>query len=110
MRLDTLAYCTITDVKSRLPEIVTTDYDTELTALVEEADAEIDNALQSYESSLPLSPVPTLIKHASANIAAGLWRERRAPDAEQTVSIKKVGKEQLEDYINEKYQNRVLEA
>lgn|GEM_PF-6012910 len=80
-----MGYCSVADVKRRLG-IAEGDqsYDEELSELVEEASCIIDSLVSSYVET-PLNPVPELLRHACANIAAGLFRRRRAPPDEKSV-------------------------
>ena len=95
-----MVYSVPADVKEILMETTAT-YDTEITNCITDADAWIDNKLQNYESSLPLSSVPTMIKLASKYRAAALFRERRDPVGAK--AFLDTAEAILGEYIKEKY-------
>lgn len=97
-----MAYSTLTTVKERLPGHTGSQDDTELTNCITAADAIIDNALQNYVS-VPLSSPPQIIKDISADLAAGIFRERRAPPDEKN-TLKENALKNLQDHINETYE------
>ncbi len=72
-----MAYSTVTEVKEIL-SITETTWDAEINGCIGDADARIDNKLFNH-IAVPLSPVPPMIKIASKNLAAALFRERRDP-------------------------------
>lgn len=88
-------------VKERLPNLTGSQDDAELQNCIAYADAIIDNALQNYTST-PLSSPPQLIRDLSADLAAGIFRQRRAPPNEPTPLLESA-KKILQDYVAEKY-------
>jgi len=99
----------VSDVKRRLgiPES-DTSYDEEISEVIEEATSTIDAMLSGYVET-PLEPVPDLIQHACANMAAGIFRRRRAPPGEEAV-LYEVGMEEVRIYIDSVTGKRVTEA
>lgn len=97
-----LSYSALSDVKSRLKiDQSDTSYDTELAGCIEEADAWIDDKLQNY-TTVPLSSVPTAIKHISADKAADIYKTRGDPEILET-KFGARAKEKLQRYIDETY-------
>ncbi len=76
-------YCTVSDVKAKLKIAESdTSEDNAISNFIEQADAFIDALLEAYGFDVPLYPVPNIIKHASADLAASLFRFREAPPQE----------------------------
>jgi len=97
-----LAYSSISDVKAKLNIPITdTTEDTALTNFIEQADAFIDALLEAKGLTVPLSPVPTLIKHSSADLAASLFRFREGPPGEIRSRYQQA-KEHVDAYIAQK--------
>ncbi|HLE74926.1 MAG TPA: hypothetical protein VI864_02650 [Candidatus Bathyarchaeia archaeon] len=71
-------YCTIADVKSELPEIEGTTYDSELSGCVTSASAIVDSFLKKEDLTVP-AVVPRNVKDATAYFAAWRFRRRRDP-------------------------------
>ena len=95
-----MAYSTTDQVKEVLG-ITETTWDAEITDCITDADARIDNKLRNFESTLPLSPVPTQISIVSKYLAAGLFRERRDPVGAK--AFVDTGLAYLAEYVAEKY-------
>ncbi|MEM3708831.1 MAG: phage protein Gp36 family protein [Nitrososphaerales archaeon] len=97
-----MAYCTIDDVKAKL-NIPASDNseDNAIFNFIEQADAFIDAVLEAHGFSVPLSPIPNIIKHASADLAASLFRFREAPPNEIRARYQQA-KEHIEAYIAQK--------
>ena len=71
-------YCALYDVKKRLQiQINDVSSDPELADVIAEAQAIIDVDLASAVTT-PLTTVPDLIKYACADLAAGIFKSRRA--------------------------------
>jgi len=96
-----MAYATLEMVKYRLG-ITGTQNDTELTAKIAAADAEIDASLQEF-TSVPLTTVPQIVKDISADIAASLWHEEKAPATQEASRLRVRAEKALEKYIHVKY-------
>jgi len=100
-----MAYSTLGEVKALL-RITDASHDTEITALIDDADAKIDNKLQNYEATLPLTLVPGAINKSSKYLAAAFYL-KLSPLSEimkaQADVFDKIGLEFLTEYIIEKY-------
>jgi len=105
-------YCTLKSIKIRLNiSLDDAEYDDELVELRDEAEAYIDNKLKNYATA-PFTTVPELLKHACADLAAGLFQRRRQPLSE-VVDVKtggvtinlywRLGNEKIDQYIQETY-------
>ena len=91
-----MGLCTVEDVKLRLGlPLDDTTYDSEIELLIEEA-SEIAVAILSQNWSGP-EDAPRLVRYATANIAAGLFRRLRGPSSEES-PLYKLGLEELEFY------------
>ena len=91
-----MGLCSLEDVKLRLGiPLEDTTYDHELELLIEEA-SEIAVAILS-ENWATLDDVPRLVRYATANIAAGLFRRLRGASSEGE-PLFKLGLEELEFY------------
>ena len=99
-------YCTKTDVKTWLPTIKTSDFDTEIDAIIPVSDRRIDNKLKNY-TTVPLGSVPEIIKNISAIMSAGLFNKKRHPATEENPLLIFADK-MLEDYIKETYKKGTL--
>jgi len=91
-----MGFCTVEDVKLRLglsPE--ETAYDEELSALVEEA-SEVAAAILGESWPSP-EEAPRLVRYATANIAAGIFRRLRGTPGEGE-PLYRLGLEELEFY------------
>jgi|GEM_PF-6458301 len=90
-------YCERDLVKNRLEGIEATDddYDDKIDACIAEASAIIDNKLEQYDG-VP-QPVPAIIQHAAADIAAASFKETLDPTAEQLLHQK--GLDKINQYI-----------
>lgn len=93
-----VSYCTLQDVKNRL-NIEDTSEDVELTDLIEQAQEDVDDELRPY-TTVPLTSVPTRIKHATADLAAGLYQVRRHPEQKPLYDL---ALDRLRVYIKSKY-------
>lgn len=60
-----MAYCTVADVRTLKVVANVSFIDAEITALIAEVDSYIDTRLTSYINTLPMSPVPAIIKRCS---------------------------------------------
>ena len=91
-----MGLCSLEDVKVRLgiPREDTT-YDHELELLIEEA-SEIAIVLLGREWPGP-EDTPRLVRHATANIAAGLFKRLRGPSSEESPLLK-LGLDELDIY------------
>jgi len=105
-------YCTMKSIKIRLNiSLDDSQFDDELTESRDEAEAYIDIKLSNH-TTVPLTTVPELLKHACADLAAGLFQRRRQPLSE-IVDVKTggvtvnvfwmLGNEKLEAYIKQTY-------
>jgi len=110
-----MAYCTIDDVKDRL-NIKDTSEDSTLANKLTAADAYIDTKLKKY-TTVPLASVPQIIKDASADLAAAMFREDRF-ETEAVESIEERSRASifrnraeaaLDSYIKETYCLHVLQ-
>jgi len=91
-----MGLCSLEDVKLRLGiPLEDTTYDRELELLIEEA-SEIAVAVLG-EDWPSLDDVPRLVRYATANIAAGLFKRLRGPSSEET-PLYELGLEELEFY------------
>jgi len=91
-----LGLCSVEDVKMRLgipPE--DTSYDDEIELLIEEA-SEIAIVMLGQEWPGP-EDTPRLVRHATANIAAGLFKRLRGPSSEDS-PLFKLGLDELDIY------------
>lgn len=97
-----MTYCNVDDVKAKL-NIALSDNseDDAISNFIEQADAFIDALLEAEGFLIPLSPVPNIIKHASADLAASLFRFREAPPNEIRARYQQA-KEHVEAYIAQK--------
>ncbi len=100
-----ILYSTVEMVKQRL-ELNSEDarFNEEIRDLIVEADETIDNLLKKFIET-PLSDVPSLIRRASADLATGLFRRRRAPPDEK-ISYTELGLEKVNAYITENFKAR----
>lgn len=96
-----MAYSTLATVVERLPGHAGAQDDSELSNCIAAADAIIDNALRNF-TSVPLSSPPQIIKDISADLAAGIFKQRRQPPDEENILIE-AGRQRLQDYIRETY-------
>lgn len=97
-----MPYSTLADVKRRLGDrTFTAAEDSAITDFIEQADAFIDGLLSAAKIGTPLSPVPAIIKHASADLAAQLFRSREAPPEEKKAYFEQA-KEQVQIYMTSK--------
>jgi len=96
-----MAYSTLDMVKQRLG-ISGSGQDTELTAKITAADAEIDASLQEF-TTVPLTTVPQIIKDISADVAAALWHEEKAPASQEASRLRTRAEKALEKYIRTKH-------
>ncbi len=91
-----MGLCTVEDVKMRLGiPLEDGTYDREIEMLIEEA-SEIAIVVLGQEWPGP-EEAPRLIRHATANIAAGLFKRLRGPSSEES-PLFKLGLEELEIY------------
>ena len=97
-----MAYCTVNDVKAKLniPASDTSE-DEAIASYIEQADAFIDALLEAKGFTVPLSPVPSIVKHASADLAASLFRFRESPPQEIRSRYQQA-REHIEAYIAQK--------
>jgi len=91
-----MAYSTVAEVKEIL-SITEATWDTEISGCIADADARIDNKLFNH-TAVPLTPVPAMIKIASKNLAASLFRERRDPVGAK--AFEETGITYLQEYID----------
>ena len=95
-----MGLCSLEDVKLRLGiPLEDTTYDHELELLIEEA-SEIAIAILS-ENWATLDDVPRLVRYATANIAAGLFKRLRGPSSEES-PLYQLGLDELEFYKRHK--------
>lgn len=107
-----VGYSTLAEVKRILRKAVSdTPQDTEISSCIGDADVDIDNELQNYESSLPLATVPDAINRVSKYLAAslflGLYPSSQI-DKDRSETYSKLAVNLLSKYIEEKYQQPVL--
>ncbi len=97
-------YCAVYDVKKRLQmEINDVASDPELEDVITEAMALMDEDLKSYVST-PLSTVPTILKYAAADLAASIFKGRRAKaeahGEDLAIIFRKAYEEKLTKYLS----------
>ena len=91
-----MPYCTQTDIETVIPlnEIIQMTNDTPggttvdesiLTGIIAVADGIIDGYLQARYSTLPLSPVPVIIKEISKELSAYKLYQRRVSELPESV-------------------------
>jgi len=91
-----LGLCSLEDVKVRLGiPLDDTTYDSELELLIEEA-SEIAITILGEGWDSP-EDAPRLVRYATANIAAGLFKRLRGPSSEES-PLYKLGLDELEFY------------
>ena len=91
-----MGLCSLEDVKIRLGiPLDDATYDGELELLVEEA-SEIAVAILGQDWPT-LDDVPRLVRYATANIAAGLFKRLRGPSSEES-PLYQLGLDELEFY------------
>lgn len=95
-----MGLCTVEDVKLRLGiPLEEGAYDAEIELLIEEA-SEIAIAILGQDWPGP-EDAPRLVRYATANIAAGLFKRLRGPSSEES-PLYKLGIEELEFYKRSK--------
>jgi phage gp36-like protein len=99
-------YCSIDDVKAKL-KISDNSEDNAIAQFIEQADAFIDALLEAKGINTPLNPVPSIIKHASADLAASLFRFREAPPNEIRARYQQA-KEHVDAYIAQKGAGKMI--
>jgi len=72
-----MGYTTVAAVKEIL-NITVSDYDEEISHLVEEVEGEIDEILRPH-CSIPLTMVPSIISKAATRLAAAKYLDKVAP-------------------------------
>ncbi|NWG09889.1 MAG: DUF1320 family protein [Nitrososphaerales archaeon] len=103
-----MAYCTANDVKAKLNIPVTdTSEDTAITSFIEQADSSIDALLEEKGFTVPLTTVPSIIKHSSADLAASLFRFREASPGEIRSRYEQA-KEHVEAYVAQKGKGQAI--
>jgi len=90
-------YCERDLVKRRLEIAMTeTSYDSKIDAAIAEASAIIDNALAQH-GGVP-HPVPGIIQHACADLAAACYKQILDPTSKQPLYQR--GMDRLQEYID----------
>ena len=100
-----MAYGDSSLAKERL-KITGSSEDTYIGHLITEADAEIDSNLQSYDT-VPLTPVPEIIKQISTDLACSYYIENR-DGKENFIGVR--ARRMLNRYIEKKYFSGVYEG
>ena len=91
-------YCERDLVKRRLEIAMSeTSYDSKIDAAIAEASSIVDNKLVRY-GGVP-QPIPGIIEHACADLAAAIYKQVLDPTAEQPLMQR--GLERIADYIAE---------
>ncbi len=99
----TTAYTTIYLIKKRLQmEVNDVASDPELEDVIQEAMVLMDEDLKGYVTT-PLSTVPTLLKYACADLAASIFKGRRAKaeahGEDMTTLFRKAYEEKITKYL-----------
>jgi hypothetical protein len=97
------SYCTLYDVKKRLQmEVNDVSSHPELTDVIAEAQVIMDEDLKGYVTT-PLASVPDLLKYACADLAASIFKGRRAKaeahGEDMAVLFRKAYEEKITKYL-----------
>ena len=96
-------YCNLLDVKNRLKIVSTeTTFDDEIDEVILEAQVIIDEMLRPYET-VPLTVVPTIIRFACADLAAGSFKARKGQEDISKSGYYLLGEKKVQTYIQGKY-------
>jgi len=102
-----MPYCTVDEARERLPDIDSPDYDSEIKGCIEQAETVVDDMLRKH-ATVPLAgTIPNSVKHATADIAAAIFRSRRVPDG-KLPALYKQGRDRVQGYIDSEYKGGTL--
>jgi hypothetical protein len=85
-----------------------TQYDEELTDIIEEAQSVVDQILSEFTTT-PLTPVPKIIKFATADLGAAIYHKRHNATGEIS-PYEDLSKDKINTYINTTFKKGAVQS